>query len=848
MSTVRANLTEIRDTIVAVLEENGRPTTKKALAEAVNSRFANRFPPDMLVRTFLKANPNLFGQTRDGLWGLREWEPRVKYGAVDVVRVVPEGKTSPQPGLFSSSSTRPEPYPQDMRTILMDLLIHLTPDTDDQSLLNEISCFELEQVTYRPGQLVTRRSGEASDANTLVTRSLHEKMSYGMWRYPPVMETSFYARPMGSDHFSLDVELVYGLASLFEYRDEQVEGSRGVVLRARSNGNLAVPPDFSKVRLNDLECDLAEEDQPFKYFRKSGPVRFYRFTVSEADENLPRRYEVPAEEPDHVFVKLFDQSAQGNERVKAISTLDLYSPGGYPRPKKPEQPRVAAIVLRLAQVELHLLVNTEYVRAVDAHRVTVKLSNQTDALDYPLIHALILPHLKIKVNNADILLPDQQHADRLDHATQTAGYHQPSPLSELVRPSQTNCVLTRSVKDPQTLICTTFGVYDFIRMKPEPGPMAADLHQNGISGFLAQANVLADEAVAAIRTNPRWSATLPGVMKAVAAAFAVEQLHLFQWEAIQGRLNMLCRASPYKVSVINAPTGAGKTLVFFVNAALHYLFTGERAVMVFPTRILNEDMFKRLTRFVYNLRQELPDEHITGGIFIGTSDPSYQAIVNPAVGEPMVQYEDKDGSCPRCREHGRAGKVRCQERGGRRIGVCDECDHEIDYMYTPRRVKIAYPKRDKNIAEVCAYLPSLLIATPDKLFYEATVAAPQGVLPLFGAPVLPCECGVYYSLLYSDTAKVDIFECGLCGRTLDRTEVEPIQSPLAYFVFDEVHSLYGVTATLISYFFNLLRQMTQDMGCPVEGTFETGTASHVDVHASRYAHCTVIEQRHQVHL
>jgi superfamily II DNA or RNA helicase len=827
MSTVKANLAEIRDTIVAVLKENGRPMAKEALAEAVNNRIANQFPPDMFVRTFLKTNPELFGQTRDGLWGLREWEPRIKYGAVDVVRVMPVGKPPPQPGLFGSDNIRPEPYPEDLRTILMELLTHLTPNTDDQALLNEISCFELEQATYRTGQLVTKSGGEASDANTLVPRRLHEKMSYQSWRFPPVLETSFYVRPTDGHSFGLDVELVYGLASMFEYRDEQVESGRGVVLRARSSGNpqLPVPPDFSEVRLNGLECDLAEEDQPFKYFRKSGPLRFYHLTVSETADNLPRRYEVPAQEPDHVLVKLFDQSAKDEERIKAINTLDLYSPQGYSRPDKPDQPRVAAIALRLAQVELHLFIDTEYVQAVDAHLVTVKLSNQTDALDYPLNHALVLPHVKIRVHNADVLLPRQQHAERLDQATQTPDYHRPSALSELVRPSQINCVLTWSVRDPQTLICTTFGVYDFVRMKPEPGPMLADLYQNGIDGLLARAKVLEEETIATIRANPRWSAMLPSVMRAVATSFGVEQLHLFQWEAIQRRLNMLCGASPRQVSVINAPTGAGKTLVFFVNAALHYLFTGERAVMVFPTRILNEDMFKRLTRFVYSLRQELPDERITGGIFIGTSDPSYEAIVNPAIGEPMVQYEDKDGSCPQCREQGRPGKVRCQERGGRRIGVCEECGHEIDYMYTPRRVKIPYLKRDKNIAEVCAYLPSLLIATPDKLFYEATVAAPQGVLPLFGAPALPCECGVYYSLLYSDTARADIFECKLCGRTLDRTETKPMQSPLAYFVFDEVHSLYGVTATLISYFFNLLRQMTQEMGCPMEGTFETGTAT-----------------------
>lgn len=825
MSSVSMNLTEVRDKLAAVLEENGRPMTREALTEAINNRCGTQFPPDMIARTFLKTAPHLFGETREGLWGLRSWEPKIKYGPVDVVRVAPAGESSPQPGLFSSSRARPEPYPKSIRAILMELLNHLTPETDDRTLLNEISSFQLEQATYRTGQMVTKGGGEASDANTLVPYRLHEQMSYGAWRFPPMLETSFYVRSTEDDNFNLDVEMVYGLASMFEYRDEKIEGSRGPVMRARSDGNLPVPKDFSKICLNNLQCDLADEDQPHKYFRRSGLLRFFRFAVSDAAHSLPRRYDIEPQGPDHVLIKLFDRSAQGTEQIKNLDKLDPYSPSGLCRPEKGDEPRSAAIALRLADVNLHLLIDREYIRAVDAHRVTIKVNNMTDSVDYPLIHSLILPYVKIGVQGADIILPKQQHAERLDQVIQSRDFSRPSAFSELIRPVQTNCVLTRSIENPQTLICTTFGVYDFVRMTPEAGPMIEVLYKNGIDGFLSQAKALKAEAADAIRANSRWAALLPRVMKAAASSFSLDRLHLFQWEAIQHRLNLLCGVTPHQVSVINAPTGAGKTLVFFVNAALHYLFTGERAVMIFPTRILNEDMFKRLTRFVYHLRCELPDEHVTGGVFIGSSDPSYEAVINPQVGERMVQYEDKDGSCPQCREKGQPGMIRCQERKGRRVGVCEKCGHIIDYIFTPRRVKVPYPRGEKNIAEVCVYLPSMLIATPDKLFYEATVAAPQGVLPLFGAPVMSCECGINYSLLYADTAREDVFKCGLCGRTLDRTERSHIQAPLAYFVFDEVHSLYGVTATLISYFFNLLRQMTLEMGCRIEGTFETGTAT-----------------------
>jgi hypothetical protein len=832
MSTVRTNLTEIRDTIVAVLEENGRPMMQEALANSVNGRCGSRFSPDMIVRTFLKVNPDLFGQTRDGLWGLKQWEPRVKYGVVDVIRVATGDEPSPQPGLFGGSGIRPEPYPQDMRTILMDLLTHLTPETNDQELLNEISFFELEQATYRVDKLVTKRGGEASDANTLVPRRLHEKMSYQSWRFPPKMEMACYIQPKPGRQPSLSLELIYGLASMLEYRDEQLDQRGRLMFRDRGKANpaLKIPRDFGKIRLNDSDYSLSEDERPFDYARKSGPLRFLQFSVSETIPGLRRRYEIPANDIEPVLVKLFDQSAKHGEQVKSVDVVSPYRPSGLQRPPSTTKPRAAAIALRLAQTDLHLLVESEFDPTVNAYRLTVQISNQTDKVDYPLVHSLVMPHLKIKIEGADILLPEQQHAKRVLEATRNGGH--PSVMSELLRPSQTNCVVTRSVKDSQMLVCTTFGVYDTVRIRPREGPKLADLYRNGIDGFLAQANVLSAEAKTIIRGNSRWADLLPKVMCAIEGSFFdprdPKPLYLYQWEAIQHRIEMLCRGTIDKVSVINAPTGAGKTLVFFANAALHYLFTGERAALVFPTRILNEDMFKRLTRFVYALRQELPDANITGGIFIGSSDPSYKAIMEPALGQPMVQYEDGDGSCPRCRRNGQLGQVRCQERDGRRIGICEVCGHAIDYMYSPRRIKITTPgRKERRIAEVAVYLPALTIATPDKLYYEATVAAPQGVLPFFGAPALKCTCGAHYSRLYSDVARADIFKCQLCGGIVDSTHpaTPEVQSPLAYFVFDEVHSLYGVTATLISYFFNLLREMTREMRCPITGTFETGTAT-----------------------
>lgn len=810
-NTVQSQLSQVIRAIVAALEANGQPMTLEALTEATNRRCNGRFSADTLQRSFLRTRPDLFAQTPAGLWGLKAWEDRVRYGAAEAVKVRMKGEKSAPTGLWTAQEPELEPYPQSLRDILLDLLNHLTPDTDDRTLLNEMSAFQLEQATFRVGKLVTKSGGEASDTNTLVPHTLYLKNRHLSWRFPPIMEASFYVKTPTEQNFTLDIELFFGLASRLEYRDEQ-EDSRGrIIFRDRSTPSLQVPPDFSEVQLNRMRYDL--RDGQAIYFRKSGPLSFYRLALFTQAKTLPRRYAIRPSLPDYVLVRTFDQLATKADRLKTIDTVDVYKPKGIEPPPKASRPRLAAIALRLGQVEAQLLLDAEYVRPLGAYRVTVELRNQTDARDYPLNHSLVLPWIKIKINEGEIALPAQQHTDRLEQAIR--GDIAPATF-DLLRPTQTNCVLTRSTQDPQTLLCTPFGVYDTIRATPVSGPRLDELSQN-IKGFLAQATILSDEAKAAIQANTRWSALLPRVMQATAQAFAVSELYLYQWEAIQRRLEILCCPGKQTVSVINAPTGAGKTLVFFVNAAVHYLFTGERAALIFPTRILNEDMFKRLTRFIYALREELPDANVTGGIFIGTSDPSYEAIVNPRVGEVMVQYEDKDGSCPRCRQQGRQGEVRCQERDGRRIGVCEVCGHAIDYMYSPRRLK--------GPPEVCAFLPALTIATPEKLFYEATVSAPQGTLPLFGAPAIRCQCGFYNSWLYKDVQTNDIFPCRRCGRTLDSTRDRPIRSPLAYFVFDEVHSLYGVTATLISYFFNLLREMTKKLKCPIEGTFETGTAT-----------------------
>jgi len=57
---------------------------------------------------------------------------------------------------------------------------------------------------------------------------------------------------------------------------------------------------------------------------------------------------------------------------------------------------------------------------------------------------------------------------------------------------------------------------------------------------------------------------------------------------------------------------------------------------MFPTRLLNDDMFRRLIAFVAKLRANLPNEDVTGGILMGTSDPLYKLLRSLSPGSQCI--------------------------------------------------------------------------------------------------------------------------------------------------------------------------------------------------------------------
>lgn len=447
--------------------------------------------------------------------------------------------------------------------------------------------------------------------------------------------------------------------------------------------------------------------------------------------------------------------------------------------------------------------------------VTVTVRNATAEPANPeakdsFLAALFLPHVKIRLEGASSDFPTLQYAEAKERYLSLS--EESERLAEasrrLYEVRQSGCIATQVPGDPSTVMLTTFGVFDTPREEPVAGPELQSVTQSP-ARFLE----LCEHPSAALASwlSTQW-ATVRAILVSASEAFRLTRLHRFQWEAIQANLEFIAGEQFRTVTVVRAPTGAGKTIVFFVNAAASALCARQRStsILMFPTRLLNEDMFRRLTVFIARLRQNLPAANVTGGILMGTSDPLYRLLLEPEIGEPMHQY----GQCPACE----ASQLIATQAGSRVVAGCQRCGHVVGYMYHPR--------------EVAAYLPDIVIGTPDKLLYEATAASyEQYGIGLFGAPVRRCsvcgkvcpEAAIGLRGVWEQCASF-YRQPGDCTGTFRGPAVS---KAIRYMGFDEVHSLYGETATYLSIFLEDLAvmQATFARQRQLEIRYETATAT-----------------------
>ena len=693
-----------------------------------------------------------------------------------------------------------------VESLTAELLNELTPDTDDKALLNAITARQVSCMTYRENVLPRN----SSDANILVPQDLYNAKLNQLWRYPPHISVDFLVRrPQASQ--TLRIQGGFAVPRYLLYGEHRLFGRAMQRRYLAQTLEITTPGDFGTVDLDGNTYSISEAGA----FRPTSvQPAFYEFSAE---------IEVTPDANGSLFSHT-QEIRELRQTVKAFNEslgryVDLSATGQQLIPQPGSNERLAFVDLLYGPVRFALIVDAqeepgtgnEWVRLI-VRLVNIQSYHRRPPKDLEWRRlSMICPYLRLFPGSLEVKIPRQQHAEVLAGSLSHTGEGRRNSYVDSYRAH--NAVLTRSTQDANKLVVTMFGVFDRLRETPVRGPAVSELVGDD-ARLLAAMNRLSPAQKDRLRVSEHL-ATIRAVIQSLRESeqIAGDFLHRFQWEAIQQRIAQIVDGEPSTTTIIKAPTGAGKTAVFMGNAALFCLITGKRAVMVFPTRILNEDMFRRLTRFIHAVRKNTGRD-ITGGIFIGTSDPLYRPIAYPEEGKQMLQY----GTCPECGHRNSIIARRLgAEQGERVAGRCDVCNHVIDYMYGPR--------------EASDYLPTITIATPDKLFYEATVSgAEQFPLRFFGGLFKRCLCGYCVPAMDRRTPAQN---CKNCGRQVGLAG--PEGSPIGYYVFDEVHSLYGLTGTLLSIFLatlNLVHNKIRDWRdrYVVEGftevpTYEVGTAT-----------------------
>ena len=705
------------------------------------------------------------------------------------------------------------------------LLQKQTPRTRDQDALNIQSQRQLSDATYR----VNKLPGQVSDANHLVPQPVSTDNREKSWRYPPHMEASVLVHEDSLEDAELDIGGMVHRAGFLTYRETRPNYTG----RITGSSDINTSGSFTTVDIGDSTVSLrTETENGEKYEDKSVPLQGYELSLESpielgdlwANNEFDRR--TATLQSESVPIRLYDPETDTTETATIDADGAVTDPVAVTPYTEDSDREAAYITLERGSMALALEVTLETSTTyMDYVRVRVRLHNtgtgSMPSQGYRLAEksqSVFNPNLQLSFSGAELKFPNQQHADAIDDAVEGRDETSQQDREEIEATyTQVNGTLTQSVSDETTFLLTPYGVYDYHRELPVESYTIESLTESR-TALQDRLDGLTDEERAAVADADGLLELARQVLSAVPDGFdlsVTNSLYAFQWEAIQRRLAILA-TDQQETTVLKAPTAAGKTLPFLVNAALTALYQDTRIVLAFPTRLLNEDMSQRVMRFTYALRKVIGREDISAGLLVGQSDPLYGSLRDIKEGEMLAQYD----RCPACNTR---GSVVATEQSDRIIGHCNDCGHDIDYVYHP--------------GEAIAYLPTFTVATPDKLFYEATVrgyeSQPYGKLPFFGGTYLPCDrCGAAASVMNPHPDWDDV-TCPQCEKAIPLDPDNYEHSPIGHWVFDEVHSLHNLTGTLLSIFLelpDLLYSKIQGHDYHRDGychqpTFETGTAT-----------------------
>ena len=652
-----------------------------------------------------------------------------------------------------------DPVPGTLKDRLEGFLRDSHPSREDSRALDNLSSLEIHEVTFSP----LREVRDTSLANFLVPLDLSARKRTQAWRYAPHMRLVI---PLLSDPGAVDVQLEFSVPRWVTYAEWTQHGPR----ERKSPTRESIPPTF-------FDIESAEGPGPKRANLRGsngGSLRPRGFSLGhyrwEARVNASVPTDVTIEIPE--FHELLKEEREPQSAAQGATTT--------------RRPGTAVLNVRSPARRIRVSTRTSSSASTSTPTLEVEIANVTPVSDAEATSpsrwgekTIVFPVVRLLFQNP-IRFPSQDDVRRLAEAE--SGDARRTFLVDIQEkaPRGVNCIVTIPERPEVAIIAAMTAIHDNVLVRPKRGPPINELAD--AKSVSSRLECFSAEEIERLASGGQL-ALLAGVMETIRRAFPeVTHLHRFQWLAIQRHARLLLTERiAGSCHLVKAPTGTGKTLVFMANALLYYLWTGQRTALAFPTRILNEDMYRRLTILIFHARQVFPTQDVTGGILIGTRDPLYNAIARPEPGQRMVQFE----VCPKCQTR---QSVVAQRVGGRVVGICQNtnCKHSIDYMF--------------GSGESADFLPAILIATPDKLFYEATArsGAEYPGMRLFGGRVRPCkECGAFSPVWWNYAVQ--------CIKCNSENLGEETRRPILFWTFDEVHSLHGLTGIYLSIFLALLQ-------------------------------------------
>lgn len=425
------------------------------------------------------------------------------------------------------------------------------------------------------------------------------------------------------------------------------------------------------------------------------------------------------------------------------------------------------------------------------YRIRAVISNETQSGtvsgnrpfkdDEVMLRTLFAARLLITVSGGKVVPPNPQDEKM------ALGNQKRTQVSANV-----NTIPTISKEDAQSVYASPVILSDRPRQDAVQLNTTLDQMSRSPESVMESLYLLTSEERAFVKSN--WLGKLHGVLQALTRTNPerITKLYKFQWDAIQLFIKSLIHGDA-KPFTLKAPTGSGKSLVFYVDSVLMNVLPsdvhGTSSFISFPTRALNSQQFSEMVGFFFHLNQR--GIGVSLGLYMGRDDENDREAAVKSLSPWNIKEGDPIGNIQRCPNCGEGPFIAKKPTERRILPVCSKCNTALSYLYLSNY-------------ETQRFCPSVVVGTPDKLVNAISYDVYSHIL--IGAPAKECpKCGQYYPLCLKDQ-KDEVSKCQGCGTALG-PETKTHTTP-RLVIFDEIHTLTGTQGNLLAHFLALIRVLS----------------------------------------